>query len=130
MLLDLNFSTAFDTIDHSVFVQHLETWAHFKGAALQLQHSYLSDRISAVISNCSCSFQLWCFLRVHPWPTNSIYMLLLIIQSLCVSHHCYADDTHLYVTLQSSNSSMLDKCAKSYSLWSNRFALLDWWTSD
>ena len=44
ILVLLDFSTAFDTVNHSILVQHLETWVGLKGTDLNLLRSYLSNR--------------------------------------------------------------------------------------
>lgn len=54
--------------------------------------------------------QYMCFLFVHSQ----------FIQNQSVSHHCYADDTQLYVPLQSNNPRKLDNllvCIKDIKCW-------------
>lgn len=56
VLLDL--SAAFDTVDHEILSQRLEDWVGISGTALNWLKSYLEDRKYFVeIGNC-----------VHTWP--------------------------------------------------------------
>ena len=48
MLMALDLSAAFDTIDHSVFLSHLESCIGVKDIALQWFRSYVADRSQAV----------------------------------------------------------------------------------
>ena len=53
----LDFSSAFDTIDHSILVHHLHTDFGFTDAVLQWFSSYLTDRTHYVsLSNHSSAF--------------------------------------------------------------------------
>ena len=101
----LDFSSAFDTIDHPILVHRLHTDLGFTDAVLQWFSSYLSDRTHYVsISNHCCAFA-----PVHSGvPKVSVFCPILftmhvkplsaIIDSHSVIHHSFADDLQLQMS--------------------------------
>ena len=83
-LLDL--SAAFDTIDHNTLTNRLAVWYGVSGMALAWFISYLCDRHQknkkSVLG-----------------PCFSVCTPLTIISSYGLSHHLYADDTQIYISL-------------------------------
>ena len=132
VLLDL--SAAFDTIDHDILLQRLEQLISIKGTALNWFKSYFSDRLQFVQINDESSVHT----RVnHGVPQGSvlgpilfsIYMLPLgnIIRTYSVNFHCYADDTQLYLSLKPEQCNQLTKlqaCLKDIKTWMTRNFLL------
>ncbi len=95
VLLDL--STAFDTIDHNILLNRLENFVDISRSALAWFKSYLSDRHQFVAVNEEVSYRSQVQYGV---PQGSVlgsllftlYMLPLgnIIRKHRVSFHCYA----------------------------------------
>uniref|UniRef100_A0A8C6Q3D2 Reverse transcriptase domain-containing protein n=1 Tax=Nothobranchius furzeri TaxID=105023 RepID=A0A8C6Q3D2_NOTFU len=109
VLLDL--SAAFDTIDHDILITRLHTWAGISGTALDWFRSYFCNRSARVmLDGCSSESQP---LR---WgvPQGSILGLLLfnlyilplgaIFRKHTVSYHLYADDCQIYFSFKPTQS--------------------------
>lgn len=108
ILVFLDLSAAFDTIDHSILLNHLERVVSFQGVALSRFSSYLEGRTFSVNmgKHNSSSALITCGV-----PQDSILSLLLfslymlplgsIFQKYDVSYHCYGDDTQFYLPVKS-----------------------------
>ena len=101
----LDFSSAFDTIDHSILVHRLHTNIGFTDTVLQWFSSYLTDRRNYVSLSNNCS----AFAPVHsgvPYGsvlgpilfTMYIKPLSAIIDSHSIIHHSFADDLQLQMS--------------------------------
>ena len=105
-LLDL--SAAFDTIDNSILLDCLSKWFGLHGAVLNWVKSYISSRLFQF----KCSDQLSephhssygvpqgsvlgpLLFSLYTTPLSS-----LMISSLSVNHHLYADDIQLFLSFQ------------------------------
>uniref|UniRef100_A0AAQ6IB00 Reverse transcriptase domain-containing protein n=1 Tax=Anabas testudineus TaxID=64144 RepID=A0AAQ6IB00_ANATE len=125
VLLDL--SAAFDTVDHQILLDRLKHWAGIEGTALDWFSSYLSNRSFCVtVNNYKSSFSP----VKYGVPQGSVlgpilfslYMLPLghIIRKHGVSFHCYADDTQLYCPFKISDHgglSSLHECINEIKNW-------------
>ena len=125
-LLDL--FAAFDTIDHNTLTNRLAEWYGVSGMALawfksHLCGKYQKNKIEKYFSDSS--------LLEHGVPQGSVLGPLLfslctaplstIILSYGLSHHLYADDTHIYISLTGDTATeslkMLQSCITGVSAW-------------
>ena len=109
-LLDL--SAAFDTIDHNILIKRLSLWYGISGTALNCFLSYLTGRHQTIkTANCfSAALPTSCGV-----PQGSVLGPLLftlyttplssVIQNHNLDHHLYADYTHIYISLTTSDKS-------------------------
>ena len=97
----LDFSSAFDTIDHPIIVHRLHTDFGFTDTVLQWFSSYLTDRTHYVSLSSRCSV----FAPVHSGSvlgpmlfTVQIATLFAVIDSHSIMHHTFADDLQLQMS--------------------------------
>jgi len=112
LLVLLDLSAAFDTVDHAILIERLHEEVGLQDTALQWLRSYLTDRKQAVYINNSVSSEVSLATGV---PQGSvlgpllflIYILPLqrVITRFKVARHGFADDTQLYNRLTLRNQS-------------------------
>ena len=101
----LDFSSAFDTIDHPILVHRLQTDLGFTDTVLKWFSSYLTDRTHYASLSNHCS----AFTHVHSCvPHGSVHGPILftmydkplsaIIDSYSIIHHSFADDLQLQMS--------------------------------
>uniref|UniRef100_A0AAQ6IH18 Reverse transcriptase domain-containing protein n=1 Tax=Anabas testudineus TaxID=64144 RepID=A0AAQ6IH18_ANATE len=136
ILILLDLSAAFDTIDHNILLHRLEHVIGIKGTALEWFKSYLSDRFQFVHVNDESSMHSKVSYGV---PQGSVlgpilftlYMSPLgnIIRKHSINFHCYADDTQLYLSMKPGETNQLVKlqeCLKDIKAWmTSNFLLLN-----
>ena len=89
-LLDL--STNFDEIDRLILLQRLHRHFGISGTALRWFKSYFSGRHQSINMSGLVLFRLY---------TTSLSQ---VITNHNLSHHLYADDTQVYISLSQSNA--------------------------
>ena len=119
ILLMLDLSAAFDTIDHDILLSRLYNVYGITGNALDWFRSYLTGRIQRVVIENAVSGDQELGFGV---PQGSvlgpkIYCMYTkpvsdIIQRHGLSYHSYADDIQLYMTMDHSNNNWRDGLAR------------------
>jgi hypothetical protein len=114
VLLDL--SAAFDTLDHGILINRLEHWFGVKHDALRWIESYLTDRSQRVILGDYLSKARHI---KHGIPQGSVlgpvlftcYLLPLvkIVQHHAIKKYTYADDNQLYVAFELREAADMEK---------------------
>ena len=115
LLVLLDLSAAFDTVEHSVLLSRLSTSFGIRGIALQWFASYLLDRSQCVSLDgcCSSPFELR-----QGVPQGSCLGPLLftlyasklfeVVKRHLPSVHAYADDTQLYLAFKPDSAASIE----------------------
>jgi retron-type reverse transcriptase len=130
LFLFLDLSAAFDTIDHSILLNRLQTSFGISATAPQWITSYLTDRSQYAKLHTFSSKQQLCKSGV---PQGSILGPLLftiyvspvasLLSHLGVNQHQYADDTQLFISI-----SQLSALANLHTLQSVLAVLSQWFS--
>ena len=147
LLVLLDLSSAFDTVDHQVLLERLRSKFGVTGTALNWFASYLSGRIQHISVNggtsdafhfnqgvpqCSCLGPLLSLLSGPLLFTVYTSELFDIIEKHLPSVNCYADDTQLYLAFCPDKEGddaiaieAMRNCIKELRVWMarNRFLL-------
>jgi len=119
ILILLDLSAAFDTIDHDKLLKHLRRKYGINGLALKWLRSYLTERTQTVKINNTNSkkHNLKCGV-----PQGSVLGPLLftlytsslgeLIERHGISYHLYADDTQLYLNVEPYSKANIDGILK------------------
>ena len=139
ILILLDLSAAFDTVDHGILLSRLSNRFGITGTVLEWFRSYLSDRTQFVQVNGACSASHVLEFGV---PQGSVLGPLLysmytsplgeIARRHQMFYHFYADDTQLYITFRTSSLSDMNvsnaklvNCVRDMDAWmlSNKLKL-------
>ena len=103
----LDFSAAFDTVNHKILLERLQYDIGISGVPLQWFKSYLSNRSQriAVQGTLSRLFDLDCGVPQGSCLSPSLYAiysskLFNIIERYPPDAHCYANDSQLYLSFR------------------------------
>ena len=128
ILVALDLSAAFDTLDHSTILQRLSYSFGLSGSALGWLESYLVGRSQFVKVDSAVSDALGCNFGV---PQGSVLGPLIfslfispvanLISSFNVHFHQYADDTQLYIGISpggiQTTKDLINDCTSSLQDW-------------
>ena len=137
LLVLLDLSAAFDTVDHECLLKVLHERLGISGLALEWFRSYLNDRVQSVLINDSESdiYQL-----LFGVPQGSVLGPILfiiytsplgdIMRHYGVMFHLYADDTQLYVSFDTEDIAKafqkMEECIRAIRIWmANSFLKLN-----
>ncbi len=140
VLLDL--SSAFDTVDHGIMIDRLRQWVRISGSALDWFSSYLSvqsfsvsvDPYSSASAALSCGVPQGSILGPVLFALYMLLLGIIINKFKGISYHCYVDDIQLYISFKPDNTdklSVLHDCLSAingqitfYSLMQRKLRLL------
>ena len=131
LLVLLDLSAAFDTVDHGVLLNRLNTGFGVRGSALQWFTSYLLNRSqhASFDQNLSEKFNLQCGVPhgscLGPLPfTIYASKLFEIIKNYLPQSHAYADDTQLYLSFNADSAcsqndavEAMEQCIRAIRSW-------------
>ena len=138
LLVFLDLSAAFDTVDHSILLRRLKCTFGLNGNALDWFRSYLTDRSQRVVIENTRSNK---FDLKSGVPQGSclgpllfsIYTsdLFTIVSRHLPAVHCYADDTQLYLAFkpedratQDTAIAAMEACIRDIRQWMTRVKLM------
>ena len=110
-LINIDMSSAFDTIDHNIFLHRLSHHFGRKNSVLSGFRSYLNNRSHCVDvnNNISCLFQLFSGVPQSSGLAPTLFTLYIkpltrIISEFGFSYHFYADNVLFYVTFKADKT--------------------------
>lgn len=131
LLVDLDLSVAFDTVDHQVLLRRLEITYGITGSALNWFRSYLTNRTQRVYLHETYSDV---FPLTHGVPQGSCLGPLLfslyasklieIVKTHLPDVHAYADDFQIYISFKPNSATgeqdaiaAIEKCIEDIRSW-------------
>lgn len=116
VLLDL--SSVFDTIDHTILIERLQNRYGLNGSVLDWFKFFIVNRLQSVAIKGTRSFKI---------TVNYGVQLYAPIKDILLAHNSsfmiYADDTQLYVSFDNQNHNMqlsnLESCMNDIMIWCN-----------
>jgi hypothetical protein len=132
VLIGLDLSAAFDTIEHDILTERLRTVFGINGKALHWIETYLKDRTQYVSTGNERSALVSCTYGVPQGSVLgpflfSVYVspIANVITSHGVQFHQYADDTQLYIATRSDDDiKRLEECTVAVRDWFTRNGML------
>ena len=122
LLVLLDLSAIFDTVNHQVLFKRLESTFGISGTALSWFKSYLDGRSQRICVEGCCSTP-WCPSRSLSF-TIYASKLFETVKARLPDVHAYADDTHLYLSFkpdsEDNQTEAVDagqECIKDISAW-------------
>ena len=135
LLVLLDMSSAFDTIDHKILVKRLNSFG-ITGTALQWFTSYIENRTQYVSVNNTKSDKSRLLYGVPQGSVGgpllfSVYLqpISTIIKNHNIRYHCYADDIQLFVSVPPSSDAIaeamksIETCICAMTDWMNSNSL-------
>ena len=127
VLVGLDLSAAFDTIEHDILLERLRSVFGVTGTALRWVETYLRERVLYVMAGGERSSSTCCKYGVPQGSVLGPFLFSIytspianVIASHGVQFHQYADDTQLYIAAKSqSDIKVLEECT---------VAIRDWFT--
>jgi exonuclease III len=128
LLVLLDLSAAFDTVDHDILLTRLAERIGLQGSALKWFKSYVTGRLQSVYIDCTAS-RIWEILFGVPQGSVLGPILFIIYTSPLgdilrhhgVSFHFYADDTQIYLSFNISSATsalaQMEKCVSDIRAW-------------
>ncbi len=115
MLVLLDLSAAFDTVDHNILLQRLENWVWLSGMVHKWFRSYLEgigyyvsiEEHKSQWTSMTCGVPQGSILARLLF---SLYMLPLnqIMRNNQIAYHSYADDTQIYLASSPNDNNPID----------------------
>ena len=103
LLLLLDMSAAFDTVDHDILIARLDKTFEVRQTPLQWFRTYLSGRSQTILSSSSCNAKQLIQLGVRQGSVLGPILFSLYVSDIAgivaahgLSSHQYADDTQIY----------------------------------
>jgi len=122
LLVALDISAAFDTIRHSLLLSRLETDYGVHSTVLSWLESYLTGRQQVVKLGCHSSASSPCIAAVPqgsvlgpPLFTTYVAPIGRVIESFNIGYHQFADDTQLFVAVDTPDTLTSQSCMTEWS---------------
>lgn len=125
LLIQLDLSAAFDTIDHNTLLRRLENTFGLSGSVIRWVQSYVNSRSQFVRVGQEQSATVACEYGVAQgsvlgplFYTLYVAPIAAVIASFDVNHMQYADDTQLYIALDGTNAELnINNCFEAVKGW-------------